>query len=66
MNMADRGWDDDSDYRDAVQRAERATRFGWAAIAGTTGVLGCALIALAVVCAGAVLACLYVVVAMDH
>ncbi|MER5370225.1 hypothetical protein [Streptomyces sp. NPDC002722] len=64
--MADRDWYDDSDYQDAVQRAERATRFGWAAIAGTTGVLGCVLIAVAMICAVAVLSCLYVVVAMDH
>ncbi|MEV5881478.1 hypothetical protein AB0L74_01885 [Streptomyces sp. NPDC052020] len=64
--MADRGWYDDSDYHDAVQQAERATRFGWAAIAGTTGVLGCLLITLAVICAVAVLACLYVVVSMNY
>ncbi|MCT2546701.1 MULTISPECIES: hypothetical protein [Streptomyces] len=64
--MADRDWYDDSDHHDAVQRAERATRFGWAAIAGTTGVLGCVLIAVAMICVVAVLSCLYIVVAMDH
>jgi hypothetical protein len=35
--MSDRGWDDDSEYQEAVRRAERATRFGWAAIGGTLG-----------------------------
>lgn len=64
--MAGRDWYDDNDYHDAVQRAERATRFGWAAIAGTTGVLGCALTALAVTCAVVVLACIYAVVAMNY
>lgn len=64
--MSDRGWCDDSDYDAAVQRAERATRFGWAAIAGTTGVLGCALVAMTFVCVAVALACLYLVVAMDH
>ncbi|MFE5485193.1 hypothetical protein [Streptomyces sp. NPDC056527] len=64
--MTERDWNDDSDYDDAVQKAERATRFGWAAIAVTTGVLGCLLIVLAVVCVVAVMACVYVVVAMDY
>jgi hypothetical protein len=64
--VTDRSRDDDSEYRDAVQRAERATRFGWAAIAGTTGMLGCVLVVMAVVCAVAVVAGLYVVVSMDH
>ncbi|QGZ50392.1 hypothetical protein GPZ77_20300 [Streptomyces sp. QHH-9511] len=64
--MTDRGWYDDSEYQDAVQRAERATRFGWAAIAGTTGVLAFALLVVAVVCAVAVLACIYVVMAMNY
>ncbi|MFF1963747.1 hypothetical protein ACFVW5_09045 [Streptomyces sp. NPDC058232] len=63
--MTDRDWNDDSDYDDAVQRAEQATRFGWAAIAGTIGVFGCALIATAVVCVVAVIGCLYVVMALD-
>ncbi|MFI6859511.1 hypothetical protein ACIBKZ_06320 [Streptomyces sp. NPDC050421] len=64
--MTDRGWYDDSDYNDALQQAEHAERFGWAAIAGTVGALGCALVALAVVCVGAVAACLYVVMAADY
>ncbi|NUS03440.1 MAG: hypothetical protein HOV97_12840 [Nonomuraea sp.] len=59
-------WYDDSDTRDAVRRADRAARFGWAAIAGTAGALGCALIAAAVVCLVAILACVYVVMAADH
>ena len=61
--MSDRGWDDDSGYHDAVRRAERVARFGWAAIGGTVGALGCALIAAAVVCAVAVAAFVYLVVA---
>ncbi|MEE4490327.1 hypothetical protein [Streptomyces sp. BE230] len=65
--MTDHGWyDDSSEYDEAVRRAERATRSGWAAIAGTAGALGCALIALAVVCVGAFAACLYVVMAADY
>jgi hypothetical protein len=63
--MTDRDWNEDSDYDDAVQRAEQVTRFGWAAIAGTIGVLGCALIAMAVVCVVVVIGCVYVVMAMD-
>lgn len=63
--MTDRDWNDDSDYDDAAQRAEQATRFGWAAIAGTVGVLGCTLIATAVVCVVTVIGCLYVVMALD-
>jgi hypothetical protein len=65
-NMADRGWYDDSGYHEAVQRAERATRFGWSAIAWTTGVLGCVLITIAVLCVVAVLACLFVVVSSHY
>ncbi|MER5520332.1 hypothetical protein [Streptomyces sp. NPDC002763] len=64
--MADRDWYDDSDHRDAVRRSQRATRFGWSAIAGTAGALGCALVALAVVGAAAVLGGLYVVMATNH
>ncbi|WP_405662006.1 hypothetical protein OG379_12205 [Streptomyces sp. NBC_01166] len=64
--MTDRGWQDDGEYYNAVRRAERATRLGWAAVAGTAGTLGCALIALLTLCAGAVVACLYAVVAMDY
>ncbi|MEV6326322.1 hypothetical protein [Streptomyces sp. NPDC051909] len=57
--MNERDWGDDSAYDDAVRRAERATRFGWTAIATTTGTLGCALIAVIAFCAGAVLAFVY-------
>ncbi|MEW2490259.1 hypothetical protein [Streptomyces sp. NPDC048411] len=64
--MTDRDWDDDSEYHNAVDRAERATRVGWAVIAGTTGVLGCVLIAMAIVCVVAVVACVYVVMAADY
>ncbi|AWW43598.1 hypothetical protein [Streptomyces cadmiisoli] len=64
--MAGRDWYDDNDYHDAVQRAERAARFGWAVIAGTTGVLGWALTALAVTCVVVVLACIYAVVAVNY
>ncbi|MEV0694646.1 hypothetical protein [Streptomyces sp. NPDC050388] len=64
--MGDRGWYDDSDYHEAVQRAERATRFGWSAIAWTAGALGCVLITIAVLCVVAVVACLFVVVASDY
>ncbi|MFF7214716.1 hypothetical protein ACFZAU_29945 [Streptomyces sp. NPDC008238] len=45
--MADRGWYDDTEYEDAVRRAGRAERFGWWAVAGVTGVIGCALVVLA-------------------
>ncbi|MEU8648529.1 hypothetical protein [Streptomyces sp. NPDC048737] len=67
--MADRGWHEDSDYHEAVQRAERATRFGWSAIAwstGALGALGCVLITVAVLCVVAVIACLFVVVASHY
>ncbi|GAA2220743.1 hypothetical protein [Streptomyces indiaensis] len=64
--MADRGWYDDSDYHEAAQRAERATRFGWSAIACTTGALGCVLITVAVLCVVAVVACLFVVVSSHY
>ncbi|MFH9861935.1 hypothetical protein [Streptomyces sp. NPDC017202] len=64
--MAEHGWYDDSDHHEAVQRAERATRFGWSAIAWTTGALGCALIALTGLCAVAVVACLSAVVTSHY
>ncbi|MFF5975029.1 hypothetical protein ACFY7C_26335 [Streptomyces sp. NPDC012769] len=59
MTTDHRDWHDDSAYTDAVQRAERATRFGWTAITATTATLGCALIAAIALCAGAVLAGIY-------
>ncbi|CAM5335108.1 hypothetical protein STANM309S_03974 [Streptomyces tanashiensis] len=46
-----------------LRRAERATRWGWAAIAGVTGLLGFALVALVVGLLSAV-AMAYVVIAM--
>lgn len=64
--MADRGWYDDSDYHEAVLRAERARRFGWAAIAWTTGVLGCVLITIVVLCVVVVAACLFLVVSSHY
>ncbi|MFD7610328.1 hypothetical protein [Streptomyces sp. NPDC059828] len=66
MTTADRSWYDDSDQHDAIQRAERATRFGWAAITGMAGGCGCALIAVAAVGVVAILTCLCLVVAMDY
>ncbi|MFF4397827.1 hypothetical protein [Streptomyces sp. NPDC001480] len=61
-----RDWCDDGDQLEVVRRAERATRFGWAAITGVAGLLGCALIAVPVVLLGAVVACAYVVMAAQH
>jgi hypothetical protein len=63
--MTGRDWNDDGAYDDAVQRAERVTRFGWAAIAGITGLVGCTLVAMAVICGAVVIACAYLVVAMN-
>ncbi|MER5964929.1 hypothetical protein [Streptomyces sp. NPDC002057] len=42
--MDDGGWDGD-EGREVLRRAERATRWGWTGIAGVTGLLGCALVA---------------------
>ncbi|GAA0315818.1 hypothetical protein GCM10009540_39180 [Streptomyces turgidiscabies] len=64
--MADRGWYDDSDHDEAVQRAQRATRFGWGMIAGSVGALGCAVLAMAVVLVAAVLGGLYVVMSIGR
>ncbi|MEU6552477.1 hypothetical protein ABZ915_19645 [Streptomyces sp. NPDC046915] len=64
--MTDRDWYDDAAHRDAVRRAERATRFGWAAVTGLSGLFGCALTAVAVVLLGAVVACGYVVVSAHY
>ncbi|MFJ8534050.1 hypothetical protein [Streptomyces sp. NPDC093591] len=61
--MADRDGYADGDVHEAVERAARLTRFGWAAIVGAVGLLGCAALALAAVCVVTVVACLYVVVA---
>ncbi|CAM5446445.1 hypothetical protein [Streptomyces aurantiogriseus] len=48
--MTNRDWYDDSDYQRAVEQAERMTRVSWKAIAGVTGLLGVAMIAVAVAC----------------
>ncbi|MBW5251112.1 hypothetical protein JGS39_19290 [Streptomyces sp. P01-B04] len=63
--MTDGDWHDDSEYHEAVQRAARAKKFGWAVTAGTAGALGCALIVLVSFVVVAVVAGLYVVVDMD-
>ncbi|MGW6292124.1 hypothetical protein [Streptomyces sp. NPDC055058] len=52
---------DDADLREAVERAACVTRFSWWVTAWTTGVLGCALLALVVLCGLAVVGGLYVV-----
>jgi hypothetical protein len=53
------GWDGsdpDDDDQAALRRAERTTRFAWAAIAGTLCLLGCALLGvLALLVAGTVI-----------
>ncbi|MFC9115376.1 MULTISPECIES: hypothetical protein [Streptomyces] len=64
--MADQGWHDDSEYHEAVRRAERATRFGWSAIAWTTGTLGCALVTVALLFVAAMVAAVYVMVASHY
>nr|WSW69443.1 hypothetical protein OG461_26415 [Streptomyces sp. NBC_00995] len=64
--MTDRAGYDENECREATRRAEHATKSAWAAIAGTAGALGCALIVLGLLVVGAVLAALYVVVSMDH
>ncbi|GAB2928779.1 hypothetical protein [Streptomyces mayteni] len=64
--MSDSDWYDDRQYEDAVRRADRTTRFGWAAIAGTAGALGCALIAAAVACAVIGLLSLFLVVGTNY
>ncbi|NEB13045.1 hypothetical protein G3I32_30140 [Streptomyces coelicoflavus] len=58
--------DDDSEYQQAAQRAARATRRAWSTLAWTTGALGCTLIAVALLCMAAVVACLYVVVTSHY
>jgi hypothetical protein len=64
--MVDRGWYEDGDYHDAVQQAERASRFGWAVIGGTIGVIGCAVLATAFIGVVAVFACFSVVAASHY
>ncbi len=60
--MTNRDWYDDSDYESAVERAERMTRVGWKAIAGVTGLMSIATIAVAVFCLAAVVGVAYLVV----
>ncbi|MEU3446571.1 hypothetical protein AB0H29_04995 [Streptomyces thermolilacinus] len=64
--MTDRDGDDDGAYEDVVRRAGRATRVGWTAIAGVLGALGCALMALVVICAAALVAYLSGVAYVDR
>nr|PPQ62272.1 hypothetical protein C5F59_10680 [Streptomyces sp. QL37] len=64
--MSDRDWYGDREYCEADRQAERATRFGWAAIAGTAGAPGCALVLLLALCVIAAAACLCAVVAVDY
>ncbi|RST16385.1 hypothetical protein E2C00_01045 [Streptomyces sp. WAC05374] len=64
--MTDRGWYGDSEYCDALQRSQRATRLGWTAIAGATGAVGCALTVVVGLCVAAFVAGMYVVIATDH
>ncbi|MFI1003112.1 hypothetical protein ACIP10_27505 [Streptomyces galbus] len=63
--MSDNDWYDDGERRDPIRQAERATRWGWAAIAGVTGFLAVAVLALAVVVMVVVVALGYSAVSMD-
>ncbi|MFF5334000.1 hypothetical protein [Streptomyces sp. NPDC013181] len=49
--MTEGDWYDDSAYDDAVQRAKRATRFGWLTIGATVAVFFAVLCGVAVVIA---------------
>ncbi|MCW8219298.1 MULTISPECIES: hypothetical protein [Streptomyces] len=60
--MTNQGWYDDSDYESAVERAGRMTRAGWKVIAGVTGLMGIAAIALAVFGLAVVLGMAYLMV----
>ncbi|GGU46838.1 hypothetical protein [Streptomyces daghestanicus] len=64
--MTDAGWDDCTEYHEAVRRAERVTRFGRAAITGTVGALGCALLALLAVAVPCAVAFIWVVTALNR
>ncbi|MEV7566200.1 hypothetical protein [Streptomyces tanashiensis] len=61
--MDDDRWDG-AEGREVLRRAERATRWGWAAIAGVTGLLGFALVALVAGLLLAAVAMGYVVISM--
>ncbi|WP_406452443.1 hypothetical protein OG782_18835 [Streptomyces sp. NBC_00876] len=62
--MTDRDWYDDSDYRNAVEQAERMTRVGWTAIGAVSGLPAIALAGVVVVGLAVVAAMAYVVVSM--
>ncbi|MER6676602.1 hypothetical protein [Streptomyces sp. NPDC000983] len=64
--MAERDWDDDSGYRAAVRQAERAARFGWAAIGTVVGGVGCAVIAAALVAVAVVVGMVTAVVSSHY
>ncbi|MFF7143665.1 hypothetical protein [Streptomyces nodosus] len=64
--MTDRDWYDDSDYESAVERAERMTRVGWAAIVGTTVLLVVVAIAAVVVLFAAFLGMVYMLMLSDR
>lgn len=61
--MTNRDWYDDSDYRSAVEQAERMTRVGWKTIGAVTGLLGIAVIGVVVACLAVAVAVAYAVVA---
>ncbi|MFF7261397.1 hypothetical protein ACFZCL_14070 [Streptomyces sp. NPDC008159] len=63
--MHERDWYDDSDLPDEIQRAQRATRVGWAAIAGVTWLLALAVVALIVLTLVVAVAIGYSMAAMD-
>ncbi|MFE9170036.1 hypothetical protein [Streptomyces kebangsaanensis] len=64
--MTEGDWYDDSDYDEALRRADRATRLGWKVIAGVTGLLGLGLIAAAVGSVAVVVAAVYVLMVSDY
>ncbi|WP_329385322.1 hypothetical protein [Streptomyces sp. NBC_01716] len=43
--MTERDWDDDTEYHEALARAERATRFGWTAMKILVALLAIAVLA---------------------
>ncbi|WP_345661619.1 hypothetical protein [Streptomyces venetus] len=59
--MTNRDWYDDSDYENAVERAERMTRIGWKAITGVTGLMVVTAITAAVFCMVVVVGMVYIV-----
>jgi hypothetical protein len=64
MTDRDRDWHDDSDYDEAVRKAERMTRFGWRAIAGVSGAIGLVAVVAAVALLVAALVVGYAVAAV--